>query len=353
MQDILQDSPADITDAAGWTLADIAALLGDWIISGFQPTLHFAAQSAGYLLLAGLLGLLVGRPAGAYVEILAVLGFGSLSLSTAMQLTALVGSTAQDCSTYLTAFVPVFGGVAAAGGQTSGALVYSGMFFAMSGFLCAVIRKLLLPVMQIYFCFSVCACLWGNRGITDAAALFARCMHWLLKVCGALFSLVLGLQNTLAATVDNAALRTGKGLLQGAIPVVGDAAAAALTGAAAALQLLKGSLALAGLLALAPLDYTPVLLHVEVPDWAPWASVVYLGGVVSLGGYGLYNVGVSRLSAAGAAAYTNLIPILTLASGVILLREVFLPGQYMASVLVVAGVLLSQWGGQKGRREDS
>lgn len=90
-----------------------------------------------------------------------------------------------------------------------------------------------------------------------------------------------------------------------------------------------------------------------MPDWAPWASVVYLGGVVSLGGYGLYNVGVSRLSAAGAAAYTNLIPILTLASGVILLREVFLPGQYMASVLVVAGVLLSQWGGQKGRREES
>ena len=246
VQDILQDSPADITDAAGWTLADIAALLGDWIISGFQPTLHFAAQSAGYLLLAGLLGLLVGRPAGAYVEILSVLGFGSLSLSTAMQLTALVGSTAQDCSTYLTAFVPVFGGVAAAGGQASGALVYSGMFFAMSGFLCAVIRKLLLPVMQIYFCFSVCACLWGNRGITDAAALFARCMHWLLKVCGALFSLVLGL--------------TAKGLLQGAIPVVGDAAAAALTGAAAALQLLKGSLALAGLLALAAL-FAPVFLQ--------------------------------------------------------------------------------------------
>ena len=124
VQGILQDSPADITDAAGWTLSDIAALLGDWIISGFQPTLHFAAQSAGYLLLAGLLGL----------------------------------------------------------------------------------------------------------------------------------------QNTLAATVDNAALRTGKGLLQGAIPVVGDAAAAALTGAAAALQLLKGSLALAGLLALAAL-FAPVFLQ--------------------------------------------------------------------------------------------
>lgn len=117
-----------------------------------------------------------------------------------------------------------------------------------------------------------------------------------------------------------------------------------------AVQSFVGMSFFCALLALAPLDYTPVLLHVRVPDWAPWASVVYLGGIVSLGGYGLYNVGVSRLSAAGAAAYTNLIPILTLAGGVILLREVFLPGQYLASALVVAGVLLSQWGGQGGRR---
>ena len=44
------------------------------------------------------------------------------------------------------------------------------------------------------------------------------------------------------------------------IPVVGDAAAAALTGAAAAVQLLKGSLALAALLALTAL-FAPVLLQ--------------------------------------------------------------------------------------------
>ena len=48
--------------------------------------------------------------------------------------------------------------------------------------------------------------------------------------------------------------------MQGVIPVVGDAAAAALTGAAAAVQLLKGSLALAALLALTAL-FAPVLLQ--------------------------------------------------------------------------------------------
>ena len=133
-QAILDESGVDITDAAGWSLSDLCDTLGSWLAEGFQPALHFAAQAAGYLLLAGLLGLLAGSPYSGYVEILAVLGFGSLSLSTVMQLTELVAATAQDCRTYLTTFVPVFSGLAAAGGQVSGALVYSGMFLAMSGF---------------------------------------------------------------------------------------------------------------------------------------------------------------------------------------------------------------------------
>ena len=127
-------------------------------------------------------------------------------------------------------------------------------------FLAAVIGKLLLPVLEIYFCFAACACVWGSRAVEEAASLFSKCLHWLLKVCGAVFSFVLGLQSVLAGTADSAALRTGKSVLQGAVPVVGDAAAAALTGAAAAVQLLKGSLALAALLALGA-SFTPILLH--------------------------------------------------------------------------------------------
>ena len=85
-QAILDESGVDITDAAGWSLSDLCDTLGSWLAEGFQPALHFAAQAAGYLLLAGLLGLLAGSPYSGYVEILAVLGFGSLSLSTVMQL---------------------------------------------------------------------------------------------------------------------------------------------------------------------------------------------------------------------------------------------------------------------------
>ncbi|MDO5484331.1 MAG: DMT family transporter [Desulfovibrionaceae bacterium] len=90
-------------------------------------------------------------------------------------------------------------------------------------------------------------------------------------------------------------------------------------------------------------------LGLDLPAWAPWASVIYLGACVTFGGYGLYNFGVQRLNAAQAAAYINLIPVITLILGVGLLGEVFLPVQYLASALVIAGLVLSQWRGSEAK----
>lgn len=222
---------------------------------------YAAAQQAAVL--APKLGLCGGLLAdgGAWrdcVDLVAVLGFGTIALN---QMTSLVQQVAQAANTsqlYVSGFVPVFAGVALLAGQTAGAAVYSTMFYAMAAFLAEVLQNLLLPLLQIYFCFSVSAALWGDSGIADAANLFARCFTFALKLCGMLFTFVLGLQNVLAAGTDRAALKIGKSVLSAAVPVVGDAAAAALGSASAAIGLLKGSLALAAVAALGA-AFAPVL----------------------------------------------------------------------------------------------
>ncbi len=72
------------------------------------------------------------------------------------------------------------------------------------------------------------------------------------------------------------------------------------------------------------------------------ASVLYLGTVITIGAYGLYNYGVSKIPAGKAGAWSNLIPVATLVMGQLILGDVILPAQYAASVLVLAGVFLSQ-----------
>lgn len=72
-------------------------------------------------------------------------------------------------------------------------------------------------------------------------------------------------------------------------------------------------------------------------------ALLYLGVVVTVGAYGLYNFGVSRLPASQASGFINLIPLFTLVFAMLLLGERLNAMQLLAAALVFGGVALSQW----------
>ena len=73
------------------------------------------------------------------------------------------------------------------------------------------------------------------------------------------------------------------------------------------------------------------------------AAVIYLGVLVTVGAYGLFNLGVSHLPANQASAFVNLIPLFTLFFAVLVLGETLNGQQIGATLVVFAGVALSQW----------
>lgn len=74
----------------------------------------------------------------------------------------------------------------------------------------------------------------------------------------------------------------------------------------------------------------------------PFLSIIYLGSLVSIGAYGLYNFGMSRLPAGQASAFTNLIPVMAVFMGWLILGETFTAQQFMAAGLTFFGVFLSR-----------
>ena len=143
---ILGEGETAVRQVSGWQLRDMLSWLANLIGTDLREPIQFALQAGIYLLFAGALSLLVSGDAWRRcLEAVSLLGFGTMSLGAMMGLTDTVVTTAQDCQNYLVAFVPVYSGVATMGGQSAGALVYSGMFFTMSGFLAGIIRLLLLP----------------------------------------------------------------------------------------------------------------------------------------------------------------------------------------------------------------
>ncbi len=93
--------------------------------------------------------------------------------------------------------------------------------------------------------------------------------------------------------------------------------------------------------------YLPLLFlpTTTLPDFyhpAATFSILYLGICITLGAYGLYNYGMSRLPASQTTAYVNLIPVFTLIMGWAILDEKLNYIQFIAAGLVMCGVILSQ-----------
>jgi drug/metabolite transporter (DMT)-like permease len=77
-------------------------------------------------------------------------------------------------------------------------------------------------------------------------------------------------------------------------------------------------------------------------SWPLVLSILFLGGCVSLGAFGMYNWAMSRISASKAAAFINLVPVVAVILGWGLLGESLNRLQIMAAAAVIGGVWLSQ-----------
>lgn len=75
---------------------------------------------------------------------------------------------------------------------------------------------------------------------------------------------------------------------------------------------------------------------------APTLAVGYLGIFISIGAYGLYNFGISKLPAWQASAFVNLIPVFSILLGWAILEESLNVAQLAGVGVVFLGVLLSQ-----------
>ncbi len=90
--------------------------------------------------------------------------------------------------------------------------------------------------------------------------------------------------------------------------------------------------------------FAPVLLFAPLPRSlppGPTLAVLFLGLGVTFLAYGLYNFGVSRAPAAKAAAFINLIPLVTCLLSRVMLDENLTGTQWAGGAMALAGVAFS------------
>lgn len=91
--------------------------------------------------------------------------------------------------------------------------------------------------------------------------------------------------------------------------------------------------------------FLPLALWTSIPgniSMSGLASLIYLGLVVTLGAYGLFNFALSHIKASTATSYVNLLPVTSLMFSILFLGERLLTTQWVAIAVIFLGVYLSQ-----------
>ena len=171
-----------------------------------------------------------------------------------------VSGALKGAGVFLFSFIPVFAAVITVTGAVTTASVSSATLMLAAQCVSAFATFGVVPLSSAYLAVSTCSAVSGLNVAGSLGQTVKKAAMWILALILTIFSGVLALQTTLAGAGDSLAIRTGKFALGTLVPVVGGALSEALSTLCGSAELLKGSLAIYGIVALC-LTVFPVIVE--------------------------------------------------------------------------------------------
>lgn len=151
---------------------------------------------------------------------------------------------------FLLAYIPVFAGVVAMSGQPLLSAAYSSVMVGLSNVIAAVNGKVLLPLIQGSLLLHVVSVLQEKHSLADLAAFLKKTAQTALTFGAALFTGLLTLKGTLAASGDSLAVRGVKMAVGAAVPVIGGTLSEAYTSVLGSFSLIRNTVGVFGIVVL-------------------------------------------------------------------------------------------------------
>ncbi len=198
----------------------------------------------------------------------------SLLVSLFSLIDSLVGAV-KGSSTFMFSFIPIYAGILTAGGQTATASGMSFLLLGAANVVSSIASFVIMPLMSSYLAVSlVSGILPQNSGLVLGEGIKKIAM-WILSLSLTLFLGLLSIQTTVNASADGLGVKALKFMLGSFVPVAGGALSESLTTLTASIKLLKSSVGIYGVVAIALINL-PVILELVI-----WRIVVFVLSAVS------------------------------------------------------------------------
>ena len=205
---------------------------GQYLFSHFRAALQDAVVNSlrgamALMLLSLLCGLIEGTAESAgetptrYAGYLGVLGAAALSAGDLSALIGLGVETMDELSTMAKLLLPTIAAAMAGGGCVGSASVWQVGALMLSDIFLSLMRDVLVPVLYCMIGTAAAGALLEQSRLSLLSKGIGKLLSWGLSAILIVFTAFLSVSNLLAGSADRLAVKVGKTVISGAVPVVG------------------------------------------------------------------------------------------------------------------------------------
>lgn len=205
---------------------------------------------------------------------------------------------------FMLVYIPGFAGIIAMSGKPLTSAAYSSVMVGLSNLFSEVQVHALLPIVQVFFTVNILNGIESKFSFDSISAFFKKFIQITLSVFSAVFTGLLAVKGSLAASGDSVAVKGIKTLVGSTVPIVGSALGDGLTSVLGSISLIKSTVGIFGILVIALINI-PVIL-----DLLLWYLAISFAAAVS-GTLGLTSVQKMLNGIASTVSLVNVLVIFT------------------------------------------
>ena len=253
--------PSDYTWVGSLTGENVFGHIWNFVKSGASTPLRAGAVILGIILITAALSS-VGSESGAFSPAIyaSTIAAAAVIISPIYSSVEAATNTIKGSGTFMLSFIPVFAAIVTVSGGAVTAVSMSALLLATAEGVTAVAAFVILPLMGGYLAMSISASvspLIEQSGIAEGIRKIAL---WIMALISTIFVGILSIQTAVNSAADSLTLRTTKFIVGSSIPVAGSALSEAVSTITASMNLLKSSVGIYGVVALAAM-FLPIIVE--------------------------------------------------------------------------------------------
>lgn len=170
-----------------------------------------------------------------------------------------VKDSISSVNTYLTAYLPIFSGITAAGGNVIGSNGYMAIMIVVCQIMGTIASKVLMPFLSIVLAITLVSCINPKLNFSDIAGSVKKAVTVSLGLMMTVFTGLMTIQGITGAAADNVSTKAIKFAASSFIPVIGNSVSDAYSTVKGSLGIIRSTVGSIGIIVLFLIIAKPVL----------------------------------------------------------------------------------------------